>query len=314
MNLTVKNRQIKKFTLKRFNREKKSMSNIGSTRRGYLYQDRFAVLTYLREFQNKNIQEFYIDYPLKGKKSLDILHIDKNRNEIIYEVKSGEIFKESSDEIKIAIINLKEQTDQYSNRKAKLIIRSGFKKDIAKCWTAIVAIKEKRGIKGAKSDLVILRSILKIEENISEESLFKTIKKIHLEDGDDDVFDNTIGSCKIDQQIISQIQNIARFFEVEHWDYEYPAQLLMYQLHHLCCRDATTDIHPKFFEAIKCFLINRKYLEAHHKRKRNPIKERNKIKENIEKLLESFGYLPSSNSETSVLSRISEGIVLRDEL
>ena len=47
----------------------------------------------------KNVKEFYSDYPLTGKKSLDVRLIDFSGNEAVFEVKSGEQFKKVTQEI-----------------------------------------------------------------------------------------------------------------------------------------------------------------------------------------------------------------------
>ncbi len=69
--------------------------SIHRSRRGIAYQDRYALLEFLRYFQKGRLVEFYTDHPFDEKgHSLDVFAVLMNpKEEHIFEIKTGEGFK-----------------------------------------------------------------------------------------------------------------------------------------------------------------------------------------------------------------------------
>ena len=267
------------------------MSNISATRRGFLYQDRVAIVLYLQEFISKNVKKFYIDFPSKGKKSLDIKHLDKNENEIIYEIKSGEEFKKDkknkeSSVVRDAFLNLKEYSDDFPEKNCKLIliIRKGFQNNISEYWTRICNIK-RQSFSMATNDLFWLLNKLRLPRIKTEEDLYDFCKLIECVDYPDDIIKEGCDRFSdIDDMILSQIDDLALRFRADSCVYEYPSCILKDALFRVCSIQAGTsrDIHPIFLKEIKKFLTNRRFLDEHYKKSSGLNNKKKEIEAKIE--------------------------------
>src|SRR3990167_3043800 len=92
------------------------MSSIFQTRRGFFYQDRYAVYIFLSHLLKNDVKEFFTDFPLQGQKSIDVRLIDSQNIEKVFEVKTGEVFKlDLNAEIRDAVMDL------YKYQKGKIL-------------------------------------------------------------------------------------------------------------------------------------------------------------------------------------------------
>lgn len=260
------------------------MSNIFLTRRGFLYQDRYAILCYLQHLLKKDIQRFYIDYPLEGKKSLDIKLMDSKSEEKVYEVKSGEQFKEKPKEIKEALVNLHLYSSKTSKTTLNLIIRKGFRNEISIYWNAILQLKRYRTLRSpvAQDALSQLQKL-----GLPKMDLHHFCQSLTLDDSFDDQKSGSADSFPdIADQILSKIKDLIGVFGLHESEFEWPNKLLMYELLHESAQFAgsETDLNPLYKKVIIDFLIRRKLVSDHYQYKSKSSKqaEETKIRETIE--------------------------------
>lgn len=119
------------------------------SRRGYAYQDKYALLLLLKFLLNENLEAFHVDYPF-GKKgySLDILVIPKSPEiDLVHEVKTGESFRKSWEEIGHAFEVFFDYQKENSKRKCcfHLIISPGLQAKLDRIWSHLRFIYEKGG-------------------------------------------------------------------------------------------------------------------------------------------------------------------------
>lgn len=88
-------------------------SIIDATREGFTYQDRYALLLFLREIKNKRLRQFFVDYPFGSRKSLDIRIVSVD-GEKIYEIKAGDEFKQRKTEIYKTLASLYDYEKEFS--------------------------------------------------------------------------------------------------------------------------------------------------------------------------------------------------------
>lgn len=69
------------------------MANINSTRRGFSYQDKYALMQVLVAIRDGVLDSFVTDKPFHTKKSVDIEILLKDGRAQVYEVKTGNTFK-----------------------------------------------------------------------------------------------------------------------------------------------------------------------------------------------------------------------------
>lgn len=264
------------------------MSTISATRRGFLYQDRFAVALYLEKLQCGDIKEFYIDYPLAGQKSLDIKRIDGRGSEIIYEVKSGEEFKKDkrkkeSSEIRDAFINLGDYLKINPNAKLNLVIRKGLVEKIASYWERINHIRSHAfALPETTTRMNWLLNRLKLPEIKSIQELYDLLQQVEVFDFNDDRPNNDNDPFPdIDDYVLRKIEDISNMFNADVCQYEYPPQILMLDLYHKCRLHSGTrmEMHLIFLTSVIEFIAHRKYIDKGY----DPNANRGEIKEKMKK-------------------------------
>lgn len=270
------------------------MSTISATRRGFLYQDRFAVATYLDKLQGRNIKEYYIDFPLAGQKSLDVKFIDGLGNEFIYEVKSGEEFKKDkrkkeSSEVRDAFIGLKEYLDFQPDVGLHLVIREGFKEKIADYWTSITYLHSHLISQAqSRSQLSWLSKKLRLPGTHSDQDLFDFCQRITLSDFRDDQPSNTLDPFPdIDDFVLQKIRDLSRTFSADICQIEYPDSILMTDLYHKCRLYAGIgqNIHLVFLDTVVDFFAHRKFLDENYDPGARRGRSKEELKEGVRRQL-----------------------------
>lgn len=288
---------------------KDKLSTIFATRRGFLYQDKFAVLTYLEHFQAKNIEEFYIDYVWSGQKSIDVRLVDRKKLENVYEIKSGEAFKldkrkKESSEIRNAFIDLHNYHKNSKDAKLNLIIRKGFKPKISTYWDKIQTINKRYTtlkFPPAKEAISWLFLNLDIPNIYDVDSLYFFCKILNLDDShQDELYNRDDEFSDIEKITIQIIDTICKLFNAGVCIYEFPSKILFFEMLHICATSAGTNenLHPKLTELIIQFITSRRLLDN------NPVCKksitRNEIYENVKKEFDQwYGLILSENKNIS---------------
>jgi hypothetical protein len=260
------------------------MSIISATRRGFLYQDRFAVAIYLEQLQARNVKEYFIDFPMGARKSLDIRYTDSHNDEAIYEVKSGEEFKrdarrKESSEVRDALINLKEYLDLKPSAKLNLIIRRGFVGNITTYWDKLTFVRT-HAFQNSTREINWLHGKLRLPGITTPRALFDFCQRITIDDfGDDELSNEGDHFPDIDDFVLQKINDLSVTFTANACNFEYPAQILMHDLYHQCRLYAGLgqDVNPIFTNAIAEFIAHRKFLDANYTAGPN----RNRTKEDL---------------------------------
>ncbi len=125
-------------------KEKSYIHLIEKTRKGFLYQDKYALLKFIEKLlSDEKLAEFYVDYPNGSRKSIDIF-LKSAQSEEVYEIKTGEIFKKDKNKLLG-----KELVDFYyfvDNGKIKkyLVVTDPIPSEMSLNYTFIKAINEKK--------------------------------------------------------------------------------------------------------------------------------------------------------------------------
>ena len=273
------------------------MSIIFATRRGFLYQDRFAVLLYLQQLQAKKISEFYIDFPVPPRKSLDIRLLDIEKNEHIYEVKSGEEFKKDkkkkeSSEVRDAFINLKEYAGTNQSAQLHLIIRKGFRGSITAYLDRLTNVKSHSfSQQSTKQSASWLHSKLRLPGISSASGMYDFCQKVDLTDSADDECNNENDPFpEIDDTVRVAIDDLSNALGFSSAHSEYPADMLMFQLYHDCQLLAGTgkNINDIFKKAITDFFVQRKALDERYTRNASGQRDTSVIRSDVVAKLDGY--------------------------
>lgn len=211
-------------------------SNIRKTRRGYAYQDKFALLLLLKRLTVQPI-DLYLDYPYEIQESIDIRVVLNSSQEEIYEVKTGESYLSSPEEIYESLAKLfeyKSQADtdvqcniiveKYSNKfgdiqnDLKFIKQDGNKERESDNKTPVDVAEYM--IENIKSNLE--GSEYKIND-LSGESFRGFVKNANFEkEATDKLDDDTDRMSPLEDKIINRIDDIAN----QSSEYEYEKKLI----------------------------------------------------------------------------------------
>lgn len=194
-----------------------AVSTIFSTRKGFLYQDRYAVLAYLNHFQQKNVKAFYVDYPLANQKSLDIRIFTFEDKESIYEVKSGEEFKKDkrkneSSEVKDAFKELNDYSRINNLASLNLVISPDLRGKISEYWTHLKDIEGRSSYvgKAKESTAWLYRRLADLNGISSQRDLFNFCKQVSINPSFSDTTDNSEDPYPdIEDAIIRKIDDLA---------------------------------------------------------------------------------------------------------
>lgn len=199
-------------------------TNISKTRRGYFYQDKFALLEILTYFK-KDLRKVYVDIQYgSGKKSLDIKLILANGKELVYEIKTGENFKNNEKKtLEEAVLSLfKYQRGNKSNTKIILVIDPEMRSAVARFWSDLLSIQDVRdpvrSQKRKKSRKKTIQSFFVDfgfkELNVTEEEFIDFICKVKFVLGPYNESDGNSNS-ELDDKIETKIAKIAESFSVK---------------------------------------------------------------------------------------------------
>lgn len=249
------------------------MATIFATRRGFLYQDRYAVLTFLRYFQSKEIVEFYVDFTFdeSGRKSVDIKIVLVDGTTIVYEVKSGEDFKQDkrkkeSSEIRNAFSEFIEYGESSGNSKMEFVITPELRGKVAEYWQNLTELHGTPSFRSpiAKRTARWLHRKLKLAHFTSHEVLYDFVKDLTITCGDSDTPDNGNDAYSpIDDLVSQKIRDLSHDFRANTTEPELPCEMLYHQMIYLCQRYAGTneDICSLLTDAILRFFSQRQMVD-----------------------------------------------------
>ncbi|MBU2524450.1 hypothetical protein KKG71_04620 [Patescibacteria group bacterium] len=136
---------------------------ITKTRRGYAYQDKFALLKLLRIFvAGEKIVEFSVDKPFGKRRSLDIEIIYEEKEREIYEIKTGKKFKEKRIEIWQELITLRKY-DSYDKYTKIITVDPELPTEFIYNW----------------GDICLIANSCKRKENNNGETMLKVANRCH---------------------------------------------------------------------------------------------------------------------------------------
>lgn len=267
------------------------MSTILSTRRGFLYQDRYTVYKVLEQFQSRNLEAFYTDLPLENQKSIDAKILTKDGTEHIFEIKSGEEFKRDkrkngSSEIRDALLDLLHYTELQKSAYASLIISPSLKSRVSTYWDRLQILQGCSILytADAKSAANWLKRKLRTSKLDTPQKVHKFCRSIAIKDSFSDRVQNDDDPYPpIDDQIIRKIDDLAGSFRATAAKFEIPSEALMFQLLHDCRCGAGTgvDLCPQFRERVIDFLTLRRFVGTNYVQRSPPESTRGQILEKV---------------------------------
>ena len=202
-------------------------THISRTRRGFLYQDKYALLEILKYLEKGSLREAYVDenYP-PGNKSLDIKLILEGAEELVYEVKTGDHFKGNvgGKKFKEVVLGLFDYCEDKQKNKVFLIINPLARGAILQLWVDLISIREIENpvlMRGKKKRIDAL--IKKYWDELGFKSIGVKIKKfqdfickINLEVGPDDEPDEHANFISdLDNKIEYEIRKFAIKFSIK---------------------------------------------------------------------------------------------------
>lgn len=251
-------------------------STISLTRTGFLYQDKVAVYLFLLHFRQRDLKEFYIDYPLAKQKSLDIRLITKDNIEKVYEIKSGNTLKSNEDEILDAILDLYKYNNQNTSAKLFLLVSHGFKPTISHIWDALETLRGYKILNSERSKKVAKTLFQKLN---NREQVFTNVKDVHslvLQLDLDDPFSdsNTQASENdplIEQHILQQIDELCSVLKADSTKFEHSSDSLFQRFMLLCSTNAgnNKNMLPIFIDALIDYVSIRRLFSKHYTRPQN---------------------------------------------
>jgi hypothetical protein len=250
------------------------MSNIFATRRGFLYQDRFAVLQFLKYFQSKEIVEFYIDYTFDQscRRSVDVIIVLTNGIKFIFEVKSGQDFKhdkrkKDSSEVRDAFNQFLEYTAAKGPSNMSFVMTPELRGKVTQYWQYLTELQDTPSFRSpnARHPVKWLFQKLNINYFTSHKMLYDFVKNLTITCGDSDIPDNTNDQhSPIDDLVSQKIRDLSFDFRANTTEPELPCEMLYHQMLFLCQKYAgtnrnicelLTDLILKFFSQRQ--MINR---------------------------------------------------------
>lgn len=122
-------------------------SSIAASRRGWGYQDKYALLLLLKFLLDDNLKEFFVDktFDIKDNLSLDVVIVIKKPSDIkfVYEIKTGKHFKGDYKEMGKALKTLFKYSKTNKNVELYLIISPEFSEKIERVWVDLRGIRDK---------------------------------------------------------------------------------------------------------------------------------------------------------------------------
>lgn len=267
-----------------------SKSTIFSTRAGYFYQDKIAVYLFLRHFHQRDLAEFYLDYPLPyDQKSLDVRLITKKRQEKVYEIKSGNTFKNSEEEVLDSILDLHEYYQKNEGVKTYLIVSHGFKPAISNLWDSLLTLKSYKILNSDKSKKMASDLLNKLNK---QKKIFNNIKEVHTFiktlNLDDPFSDEKTGDSEnepyIEDFIIREIDKILGYFKSDSRETEYPTKIIYYDYIYQCCLGSGNDknLLPIFTDTLIEHMTMRRLFSKHYERPFDLEQKKSEVRSEVE--------------------------------
>lgn len=188
---------------------------ITATRRGFAYQDKYALLKLLQIISSgEKIIEFSVDKPFDTNRSLDIEIIFEEKKEI-YEIKTGTTFKTNRKKLWQELLILREfdVKDEFTKL---IVVDPDLETELLDNYKDIRLIarhnKNKKNSSGERMDEVAERCLQDIgEQNFSDvNELISFLKKVEIQSGPKSDTDHDNDSLSdLDDKICSEIGNIA---------------------------------------------------------------------------------------------------------
>lgn len=287
-----------------------SNTSIHSSRTGYLYQDLFAITVYFENYLNNDFENICIDYPY-GKKqcSIDIYKVCSDKLEI-YEIKNGENFKRSDDEIKTAIQNFYEFSKNNKPVSMTLIISPELRNKIAEYWMEITNLS-KYQILNSKTSKELAKRLTKniaIPELNKPELTHRFIKDRGVKiDVSLKNYQEKHGSLsQLEKNIVSSVDQIANMLKANACCFEFPSEYLLYEMLQIIPRFAGTGENMKIFldEKVVSFMARRLLLDnykAPTTRGDNLSKAEDDIKNRVNKIREGESITTSVIKQPGVI-------------
>lgn len=238
-------------------------ADIYYSRRGFIYQDKYVVYFYLKNLKYK-IEEFFADFPFNEKISIDIRITYKEKTEQLFEIKSGETFKNDFERIGKALKTLFKCGIQNTTEKY-FIVHPEFTEKIAKCWEKIIFLNTPRVVKTSevKGALNWIIDNLKLKALGDSDRIYNFLQNIKIKLGYEDAKNNGIdGNDDLARLIISMLDECAKELKVTVPSFELPTELLMYELLHKVANYSGTgrDLNLEFESSIIKFFSKRYHL------------------------------------------------------
>lgn len=259
-------------------------STIFLTRTGFFYQDKVAVYLFLLHFRQRDLKEFYIDYPLARQKSLDIRLITKDNIEKVYEIKSGNTLKSNEDEILDAILDLYKYNNQNSGAKLYLLVSHGFKPAISHIWDALETLRGYKILNSERSKKVAEELFQKLN---NREQTFTDSKGVHsfiLQLDLDDPFSDSNTQVSendplIERHVLQQIDELCSVLKADSTKFEYPSDNLFQRFMFLCSTNAgnNKNMLPIFIDALIDYVSIRRLFSKHYTRPQNLEQKKSEI-------------------------------------
>lgn len=253
------------------------MSIILSTRRGFLYQDKFVLLLFFKHLLRRDIQELFADLPFgpSNRRSMDVKLILKTSSvpdEKVYSVKTGESFKNGArvrdtNQIRESFKELQVYDSLHgidTELEMNLIILPPILGRISACWTNLKWIEGKsRCVGDALTGTEWLFNYLSMPEFPTIDDLFNFSRKLKI----DNSFPDTPNSpaereTPIEQVIIREIETVTAQLGTGLTGHQLPPELLMYRMLNTCQMNSGTgqNIAPLLNEDIIWFVAQRKII------------------------------------------------------
>ncbi len=247
------------------------MPTIVATRRGFLYQDIYAVLEFLKFFQANELSEFYTDFTFSGQRSIDIKVVLNTGLVKIIEVKSGQNFiqdarKKDTSEVREAFIEFAEHRRINGDTSMAFVLSPDFKERprIFEYWQHLIDLRNIPTFTlDAKRKTKWLYEKLRLPQISTHEELYEFVRNLEIAPGDTDSHDNQNDPYSdIEDKVMQKIRDIC---SLEHFDAaatepELPCDILFYELIYICQKNAGSNLFPALTDKVLNFISRRKML------------------------------------------------------
>ncbi len=248
--------------------------SIQSTRNGFYYQDLYAVVLFLSKYSaKKQLVNFFVEfeYDVKGQKSYDIKLEYSDGDTIfteVYEVKTGEAFKDSGKEVFNVVI-------EYIRLRNSHIINEKYKTTLVLCKDEGKAVRNfQKNALCLASDYGLLpeearKALAYFKKNLPKTGIYKDDKELHgqiksisFEEGDPIDVNGDETTAEIGTTICNRIQSIAKKIGIkEPNSTAFPEEILMNKLLGIIQHKAglNEDLVPLFKGAMADFYMRQKF-------------------------------------------------------